>query len=256
MILCENPRIEFTCEDNMGLMGRYSDKHFELAIVDPPYGIGASKPSKKPHSAKQKNGTRLNTKNNNYTHKDWDDNIPTKNFFDSLSLKSTNQIIWGYNYFGLTLGSGRLVWDKLNGESDQFGCEIAYVSDSDRTDMVYYMWVGMFQGIYCGKDVKRALVQQGNKALNEHRIHITQKPVALYKWLLQNYAKEGDKILDTHVGSGSIMIACWELGFDFVGCELDKNYYDAAVNRFKEHVTAHPKLFTPKQLTNIQLTID
>ena len=126
-----------------------------------------------------------------------------------------------------------IVWDKLNGESDQMDCEIAFCSFNKRTDLVYYMWSGMFQGMYCGKEIRKALVQQGNKKLNEHRIHPTQKPVALYRWLLQNYAKKGDKILDTHLGSMSIAIACDMEGFDLTGCELDPEYYRDGIKRLE-----------------------
>lgn len=141
----------------------------------------------------------------------------------------------GCNYYDYPMAGGRIVWDKLNGSSDQFDCEIAYNSFNKRTDIVYFMWCGMFQGVYCGKDIRKALVQQGNKALNEHRIHPTQKPVALYKWLLTNYAKPGDKILDTHLGSGSICIACHDLGFELTGIELDNDYYEAAKKRIMDH---------------------
>ena len=126
--------------------------------------------------------------------------------------------------------------------SDQFDCEIAYNSINNRTDIVYYMWAGMFQGIYCGKDVRKAIIQQGNKRLNEVRIHPTQKPVALYKWILSNYANPGDKILDTHLGSGSICIACDNLGFEMTGIELDTDYYEAAKKRLINH-QSQQKLF-------------
>ena len=233
--------LNITNEDNMLLMARYPDKYFDLAIVDPPYGIGADKQSIKPILVKQKNGTTLKVKNTNqYTQKNWDSTIPTDKYFNELKRVSKNQIIWGANYFGLI--GGYLVWDKLNGDSDQFDCEIAYNSFNNRTDLIYFMWQGMFQGVYCGRDVRKALIQQGNKQLNEKRLHPTQKPVSLYKWLLDKYAKEGDKILDTHLGSGSIAIACHDYGFDLTACELDKEYYDKAMERINNHV-AQQKLF-------------
>ena len=219
--------------DNMELMKQFPDKYFDLAIVDPPYGIGASSPSIKPCSVKQKNGNVLNIAQPNYVKKLWDITRCPSNYFDELFRVSKNQIIWGANYYGLK--GGMIVWDKLNGESDQMGCEIAYCSYNYRCDIVYYMWSGMFQGIYCGKDVRKAIVQQGNKKLNEKRIHPTQKPVALYKWLLTNYAKPGDHILDTHLGSMSIAIACHDLGFDLTGCEIDQDYYEAGIKRLELH---------------------
>jgi site-specific DNA-methyltransferase (adenine-specific) len=226
--------MNITNEDNMQLMARYSDNYFDLAIVDPPYGIGADKQSTKPILVKQKNGTTLKVKNtNHYTQKNWDNEIPTDEYFQELKRVSKNQIIWGANYFGLI--GGYLVWDKLNGECDQFDCEIAYNSFNKRTDLIYFMWQGMFQGIYCGRDIRKALIQQGNKQLNEKRVHPTQKPVALYKWLLDKYAKQGDKILDTHLGSGSIAIACHDYNFDLTACELDTEYYDAAMKRINNH---------------------
>lgn len=225
-----------TNEDCMALMARYPDNHFDLAIVDPPYGIGADKQSIKPIFAKQKNGNLLKVSNtNSYKQKDWDTSIPKNEYFDELKRISVNQIIWGANYFGFS--GGYLVWDKMNGLSDQFGCEMAYISFNRRTDIVYYLWQGMFQGLYCGKDIKKAMIQQGNKSLNEKRMHPTQKPIKLYEWLLINYAKQGDKILDTHLGSGSSRIAAYNLGFDFTACELDTEYFEAQEKRFKQHIS-------------------
>lgn len=222
--------------DCMEYMDTLPDKHFDLAIVDPPYGIGADKPSKKPCIVKQKNGSLLHIKTNEYTHKDWDSSIPEKEYFKELMRVSKHQIVFGVNYYNYDcFGSGRIVWDKLNGESDQFGCEIAYCSLNNRTDMVYYMWAGMMQGSYCGMNIQKAIVQKGNKSLNEKRIHPTQKPVALYKWLLTNYAKPGDKILDTHGGSMSIAIACHDLGFELTVIEKDEDCYKAARQRLINH---------------------
>jgi len=225
-------RNSFILGDCMDYLPNIPDKYFDLAIVDPPYGIGASKPSKKPETVLQKNGKRLYVESNKHQQKEWDFVRMPLRYFEQLRRTSKNLIIWGENYYGYFRG-GRIVWDKLNGDSDQYGCEIAYCSMNDRTDIVYYMWSGMFQGVYCGKDVRRALVQEGNKKNNEERIHPTQKPIKLYKWLLKEYAKPGQLILDTHVGSGSSLIACKELGFDYVGFEIDKDYYEAAMKRIK-----------------------
>jgi site-specific DNA-methyltransferase (adenine-specific) len=233
MILSEDPRIEFTCEDNMGLMGRYSDKHFDLAIVDPPYGIGFS------DYERGSSGIKVKERYTKKGKKEWDSSIPADAYFDLLMVVSKNQIVWGGNYFPILWKQGCkgfIFWDKKQPVPNFASGELAWASFNRPAKCFNYPYYG-------------------NINSEDSRAHPTQKPVALYKWLLQNYAKEGDKILDTHVGSGSIMIACWELGFDFVGCELDKEYYDAAVKRFKEHVIAHPKLFTQAQIKNEQLTI-
>lgn len=228
-------KITITNEDNMELMKCYPDNYFDLAIVDVEYCLGASKQSKKPEFVKQKNGKKLKVKNtNSYTQKDWDFKKSADSYFNELFRVSKNQIIFGGNYYGLE--GGYLVWDKLNGESDQFGCELAWLSFTKRTDIVRFLWSGMFQGITAGVDVNKTNIQQGNKQLNEKRIHPTQKPVALYKWILDKYAKEGDKILDTHLGSGSIAIACHDYGFELTACELDSEYYDKAIERIKNHV--------------------
>jgi site-specific DNA-methyltransferase (adenine-specific) len=226
----------------MELMKRYPDNYFELAIVDPPYGIDAGKQSVKPNKPKQKNGSTLNVKSKNYTQKNWDNKPADLKYFNELKRVSKHQIIWGVNYYSFNLTGGRIVWDKLNGESDQFDCEIAYNSINKRTDLIRYKWAGMFQGLSITKNILKANIQIGNKQLNEKRIHPTQKPVKLYEWLLMNYAKEGDKILDTHLGSGSIAIACHNLKFDLTACELDKEYFDASIKRIDNH-TAQQTIF-------------
>ena len=228
-------KITITNEDNMELMARYPDNYFDLAIVDLEYGIGASKPSIKPNTVKQKNGKALSVKQSNYAHKDWDFKKSPEEYFIELKRVSRNQIIWGGNYYGLE--GGYLVWDKLNGNSDQFDCELAWLSFSKRTDLVYYMWSGMFHGEKCSQDIREALRQKGDKSKNQKRIHPTEKPIELYKWILDKYAKEGDKILDTHLGSMSIAIACHDYGFELTGCELDKEYFDKGVQRVKNHVS-------------------
>ena len=217
--------------DCLEYMKSLPDNYYDLAIADPPYGIGASKPSKKAERAVQPDGSILQVPVTNFGKKDWDSAIPSQEFFDELRRVSKNQIIWGANYFGLQ--GGMIVWDKINGNSDQYDCEIAYQSFNKRTDLVHYMWNGMFQGKYCGRDIRQAAVQQGNKALNEKRIHPTQKPVILYEWLLNNYAKKGDLIFDPMMGSQSSRIAAYKLGFDYVGCELDKEYFDKGCSRFE-----------------------
>ena len=222
-------------KDCLKAMREMQDNQFDLAIVDPPYGIGASKINKKKHLIKQKNGKVSKTPNNNYKNKNWDKCTPTEDYFIEIKRVSQNQIIWGANYFDYNLKGGRIVWDKLNDNCDQFDCEIAFNSINKRTDIIRYKWIGMFQGKVISKNYELANMQNGNKKLNEKRIHPTQKPVKLYEWLLMNYAKEGDKILDTHLGSGSIAIACHNLGYDLDGYELDKEYYNNALKRIKEH---------------------
>ena len=208
-----DPVSHVECCDCMEFMARYPDKHFELAIVDPPYGIGASDYKR----GGTKYGNSLATCKT-YTTKEWDNIIPDDSYFYNLSRVSKNQIIWGGNFFNLGKTPCFIVWDKENGSNGYADCELAWTSYKTAVRKFTYRWHGMLQ-----EDMK-------NK---EHRIHPTQKPVALYKWLLKNYAKPGDKILDTHLGSGSSRIAAWDMGFDFYGCELDREYFDASVERFE-----------------------
>ena len=211
--------IQITNEDNMLLMARYPDKYFDLAIVDPPYGIGESsaKIHTRHHSQKK------------YTIKDWDNEPPKQEYFTELMRVSKNQIVWGANHFIERINKNSscwIVWDK-DGFGDQADCEIAWTSFKTAVRKYKFTWNGFRQ-----EDMK-------NK---EIRFHPTQKPVALYKWLLDKYAKQGDKILDTHLGSGSIAIACHDYGFDLTACELDKEYYDKAMERLNNHM-AQQKLF-------------
>lgn len=215
----------------------YPDNYFDLAIVDPPYGIGASKPTDKPNRVKQKNGQWLTTPKNYYEHKGWDDMAFSYEQFLEILRVSKEQIIWGCNFFDFQLKGGRIVWDKMNGLSDQHDVEIAYCSIGYRTDIVRYMWRGMMQGLSASKEIKKANVQQGNKALNEKRIHPTQKPVKLYDWLLDNYANEGWKIVDPFLGSGSSRIAANKAGLDFTGFELDEEYFKAQEKRWQNWVS-------------------
>jgi site-specific DNA-methyltransferase (adenine-specific) len=229
--------------DCMEYMRGLPDKAFELAIVDPPYGIGASRPTIKDEFVTQANGAVLRIAQPNYKQKAWDEEPAGAEYFQELERVSKHQVVWGCNFYDYKFkGVGRLVWDKMNDYSDQFDCEIAYVSLNNRTDIVRYMWAGMMQGLEVAKSAKKALLQQGNKSLNEQRIHPTQKPVKLYEWLLTNYAKPGDRILDTHLGSGSSAIACLNLGFEIVGCELDADYFAADCKRIRM-ATAQERLF-------------
>jgi site-specific DNA-methyltransferase (adenine-specific) len=204
--------LTITNEDNMELMARYPDKHFELAIVDPPYGIGIVQQMEKTVASK----SSMMKGSNGITGGHWDDAIPKKEYFDELKRITKNQIIWGGNYFLDYLGATRCfcIWDKMNGTNPMADAELAWAS--------FESSVKMFR-------------MHHFSAGYERKIHPTQKPVALYKWLLRNYAKPNDKILDTHLGSGSIAIACHDLGFDLTACELDKEYFDKAMDRITKH---------------------
>ena len=201
-------------EDCVEALKRFPDKHFDLAIVDPPYGIGMDKTHFKTKSS--------NAKPTEYGKKDWDNAIPSKEYFNELLRVSKNQIVWGGNYFveNLTNSSCWVVWDKDNGDSIHADCELAWTSYNTGVRKVKYLWHGM---------------RQQNMKNKEKRIHPTQKPIALYKWLLSEFAKDGDKILDTHLGSGSIAIACWDMGYDLTAYEVDKEYYDNACKRLETH---------------------
>ena len=200
--------MNITNEDNMELMARYPDNYFDLAIVDPPYGANDALQKDKDNSKKH------NAKRTSYHQ--FENIAPTEKYFKELKRISKNQIVWGGNFFGLI--GGVIAWNK-NGTAFGEG-EIAICSTHKSVRFFEYSWNGMIQ-----QDMK-------NK---ETRIHPTQKPVALYKWILNKYAKKGDKILDTHLGSGSIAIACHDLEYDLTACELDTEYYDAAIKRINNH---------------------
>ena len=192
--------IQITNEDNMQLMAKYKDNHFDLAIVDPPYGIDINKSGRLGHYGGKG--------------KKWDNETPNKEYFTELKRVSKNQIIWGGNYFDLPPTRCFLIWDKQQPEGVSFAsCEYSWTS-FDKSAKTFYM--------------------RPQNADNV-RIHPTQKPVKLYEWILMNYAKEGDKILDTHLGSGSIALACHNLKYDLTACELDTEYYNAAMKRLKQH---------------------
>ena len=221
--------------DCMAGMPHFPDNYFDLAIIDPPYGGGRGHSGKNRSGyAVQKNGSKLYVVSPFYKDKDWDNAPPDAAYFDELFRVSRHQIIWGINYMPENFGPGRIVWDKCNRGSAQSDCEIAYNSLTRRVDLFRYMWRGFMQG----RNEFEGHIQQGNKKLNEKRIHPTQKPVALYRWLLRNYAKPGDKILDTHAGSASSFLAAYELGFNYVGFEIDEEYHAAASARVDEYMAA------------------
>lgn len=223
---------EFKNGDCMDGMKKYPDKFFNLAIVDPPYFEGPNKRKYYGRSESKTNIARVE-----YPVIDtWD--VPGKEYFQELERVSQNQIVWGCNYYDYKFGPGRIIWDKCNGSSSFSDCEIAYCSIHDSVRLYRYMWNGMMQG----KSIDEGYIQQGNKRLNEKRIHPCQKPVNLYLWILKNYAKPGYKILDTHAGSASSLIACHRTGLDFVAFEKSKEVYDLAVKRL-EIETSQQQLF-------------
>lgn len=225
--------------DCMDFMREYPDKHFDLAIVDPPYGIGENTgqdQSRNLNRVDRRSGKPIVIKHKGYQAKDWDHHPPDENYFHELARVSRNMIIWGANHYVdkipfLLDSPCWIVWDKCNGESDFADCELAWTSFNTAVRLFRFMWSGFCQG----KSLTEGQINQGNKSLCEKRIHPTQKPKVLYQWLLQNYAKPGDKILDTHLGSGSSRIAADQMGFDFTGFELDKDYFDASVKRFNQY---------------------
>jgi len=223
------PQSEVFFEDCMLGMARYPDKYFDLAIVDPPQARKEDGGKDRGKKVKQKNGARTYLASGNYAKKGWDSQIPGPEYFEELSRVSKHQIIWGCNYFPYYFGPGRIVWDKCNDGSDQSGAEIAYNSLTDRVDVFRFMWRGMLQG----KSVLMGHIMQGNKQLNEERIHPTQKPVALYRWLLHNFSISGSRILDTHMGSQSSRIAAFAIGLDYWGWETDEEYFEQGNKRFK-----------------------
>jgi site-specific DNA-methyltransferase (adenine-specific) len=210
--------MNITNESNMELMSRYEDNHFDLAIVDPPYGIG--------------NFTKEGSKRKNKPNKKWDINwnnsIPNKEYFDEVKRVSKNHIIFGFQYYI------KYLWDDLqNVIIHDFGSTGGWGSDADlaitninskqkcKVASFKYRWQGFIRGNVNPTD--------------KERIHPCEKPVSLYEWILMDYAKEGDKILDTHLGSGSIAIACHNLKYDLTACELDEEYYNSAIERLERH---------------------
>jgi site-specific DNA-methyltransferase (adenine-specific) len=228
--------------DCMEAMKGFEDKFFDLAIVDPEYGRGEHGGVNRTSYALQKNGAKILVKGGDYKKKNWDLKPPSSEYFDELIRISHHQIIWGVNYYKYIFrSSGRIIWDKVNDGSDQSSCEIAYYSGHDRVDLFRYMWRGMLQG----RSAKEGHLSKGDGKKNEKRIHPTQKPLALYFWLLKNYAKPGDKILDTHMGSQSSRIAAYKMGFDFWGYEIDEQYFREGCKRFDKAI-AEPLFDQPK----------
>jgi len=201
--------LDLRCCDNMDLMAKYPDKHFDLAVVDPPYGLGDSVVNSGGRFKRYEN------KNGN-----WDKEIPNNTYFEELFRVSKNQIIWGGNYFPLPTNKCFIIWDKKQPQGVSFAmAEYAWAS-FDKVAKIFY---NRTQG-------------------QEHRFHPTQKPVNLYEWIFENFANDGDKILDTHLGSGSIAIASHYAGLHLTACEIDEDYFKQSVSRI-ERETAQQSLF-------------
>lgn len=216
--------------DCMEGMKQFPDKYFDLAIVDPPYGIGVMTMNYTKSGAVRTHGHSAAKRRDYRKQSEWDVK-PNKSYFDELFRISKHQIIWGGNYFADMIPPSKsfICWDKRCNDAmrnDFSDCEYAWV-DCGVARMFRFVWNGMIQG---------------NMKNKEERFHPTQKPVALYEWILNNYAKPGDKILDTHVGSASSLVACHKLGFQYVGFELDTEYFKLANERL-ESVKAQTSIF-------------
>lgn len=207
--------------DCMDFMRDLPDGYFDLVVADPPYGIGAT-------DNKSGIGRRKGDKKATYKVGNWDNEIPDESYFKELFRASKNQIIWGGNYFSLPASKCFIVWDKM------FSNEVSFSAAE-------YAWASFDE---MASIVKMATVREG-------RIHVTQKPVALYKWLLTNYAKPGQKIFDPMMGSQSSRIAAWDMGFDYCGAEKDDDYFRDGCARFEAHIKK-PVLFAPEQMYNFE----
>ena len=208
--------------DCMEFMATCNNKKFDLAIVDPPYGLKAT--------------NFVTARRKKRKDKKWNNEIPTDFYFQEIYRISKNTIIWGCNYFGNNIRDvGRIVFNKLmtskKGPLKLSDCDLASVSIGNRIMYFQHQWSGNVQHgkMNCKniEDIRKGI---------ERRIHPTQKPVALYEWILKNYGKPGQIIFDSHVGSGSIRIACYDLGFNFVGCELDEGYWNDQEERYNNHI--------------------
>lgn len=215
-----------TNEDNMAMMSRYPDKFFDLAVVDPPYGIDFGS-----FNRTNRDSTGVTVKANKYKQGNWDKGIPTDEYFNELIRVSKNQVIWGGNYFPLPPTQCFIFWYKQNPVANFSDGELAWTSFNKPALCFDYRYFGNISG----------------KSSAEEKHHPTQKPIALYDFVLKKLSKTGDKILDTHLGSGSSRIAAYDLGLDFYATELDSDYFDAQEKRFAKHI-AQQKLFTPQQI--------
>lgn len=225
----------FNC-DYRKITPQYPDKFYDWGIADIPLGIDVGNMSYIKNSSikvKQSAGNVLKLKRREFETKDWDKEAPGQDYYDEFCRITKNQIIFGIDYVDWqNVGNGRIVWDKCVPEGMSFSrYETAYCSAIDYTHEIKLLWSGFMQA----KSLSEPTTQQGNKKKNEKRIHITQKPVLLYKKLLLDFVKIGESVFDSHLGSGSIRIACDEYGVNFTGCEIDEQYFALEEQRFFEH---------------------
>lgn len=211
--------------DCMDGMAKFPDKYFDLAVVDPPYFSG---PERRGYYGRKDGGILGRRNDYHIATEAW--KVPDERYFQELQRVAKQYIIWGCNYFAYPMPPGRIVWDKCNASSSFSDCELAATNIHDSVRLFRYMWNGMMQG----KSLEEGATMQGDKRKNEKRIHPTQKPVILYDWIFQKYAKPGYKVLDTHLGSGSSRIAAYKARMDFTGFEIDPEVFAAEEQRFEE----------------------
>lgn len=262
-MLYQNNGITISCEDNMDLMARYPNKYFDVAVIDPEYGIGESSKNHKSRNTAivQKNGSKLKAKDSNYTKKHWDNKPPSDDFFNEIKRVSINQVIFGANYFSQIIKNtckpprrneyddfikqnpkGFIIWDKVNGSNDFNDCEIIYTSYHFDSFVLYYMWNGMMQGVDVSTDLQKALIQIGDKSLNEKRFHPTQKPIKLIKWIFNYLNIFNLKVLDTNTGLMVVVLVSIDAECEIVACDKEEEYFNKGIQRVKNHVS-QTKLF-------------
>lgn len=212
-------------EDCMIGMDRFPDKYFDLAVVDPPYYSG---PERRSYYGSEVSSQKVRRVKYPVVEK-WE--VPGADYFHELERVAKRYIVWGCNYFDYRFAPGRIVWDKCNGSSTFSDCEIAATNIHESVRLYRYMWNGMMQG----KSVDEGHIMRANKVTNDVRTHPTQKPIDLYRWIFRTYAKEGQRILDTHVGSGTSRRAAWDYRLEFIGFEIDKTYYDMQELYYDNH---------------------
>ena len=211
--------------DCLPAMKEYPDKYFDLAVVDPPYFSG---PERRSYYGSNVSTTKVARHYYPVT-EHWE--VPGREYFDELCRISKNYIVFGCNYFEYGFAPGRIVWDKCNGSSTFSDCEIAATDCHDSLRLFRYMWNGMLQG----KSIHEGHIARGDKSTNEERIHATQKPTDLYRWIFKRYSEPGFKILDTHVGSGTSRRAAYDFGLDFIGYEISPEYFELQEKAFEEY---------------------
>jgi site-specific DNA-methyltransferase (adenine-specific) len=247
--------------DNVEFMKTLPDNFIDLAYLDPEYGIGESKKNHKSRNTPiiQKNGNFLKAKDNIFTQEDWDISPPSDEYFNEVFRISKEQFIWGGNYFKQIVGTpfkpprrkdfnkfldknpkGWVLWDKVNGTNDFNDCELAWTSFDRPSIILPYLWNGMMQGV----SIQYGLIQKGNKKLNEKRIHPTQKPMPINKWVLMTYlSNKNSKVFDAGIGSQGSRIAAYEFGCDFYGCENNQHNFDSGQKRFKQFLDQHKNTY-------------